>query len=49
MLSLLLGAVARARRRSQTDVLAHLLGHGRIERGVIRRPGRRALRPGATG
>ena len=32
---LLLGAGARARRRAQTDVLAHLLVHGRIERGSI--------------
>jgi hypothetical protein len=32
---LLLGAVVRARRRSQKDVLAHLLSHGRIEQGLI--------------
>ncbi len=32
---LLIGAIARARRRSHKDVLAHLLTHGRIEQGVI--------------
>ncbi|WP_291049726.1 hypothetical protein [Herbiconiux sp.] len=35
VLSLLLGAVGRARRRSQKDVLAHVLTHGRIQSGVI--------------
>jgi hypothetical protein len=34
-LSLLIGAIARARRRSQKGVLSHLLVHGRIDQGVI--------------